>query len=228
VPRTIYDEVIVRIKPLCEQIQVETRKKGVMSVKNIALQDLIDSLSKSIKESKVISSGFLPENCLSIQVSDDLKSIVLWHPLQHCDYTLFKTTYENFPIPRMVFGFDIDTSGKVKGHRMAIADDERPTVATRLYEYPFSNVYDNTSICIGAANNLPVYEKLPSLASLPNLILSIPNNDHNFKRANNRLHLDYRELLDHLQDKDSAYYYEKVLVPRKDGKTLQDFINYSA
>ena len=34
--------------------------------------------------------------------------------------------------------------------------------------------------------------------------------------------MEYRELLNHLKDKEPAYYYTDVLVPN--GKTLKDFI----
>ena len=223
--KSIYDEVNISIKPLLNEIKVEVAKKGVRRVKNISLEDLIKSMTGSRVESKVIVSGFLPENCLSVKISDALKSIVLWRRPQQCDYTYFKTLFEGFPLPCMVFGFDIDPEGKVEGYRMAMVETGVPKPTTKLYEYPFSNVYKHTGICVGAANELPVYKNFHSLASLPNHILSLPNNDHNFSREYNRLHLGYRELLEHLQDKDAAYYYDKILVPRGDGKTLQDFID---
>lgn len=196
-----------------------------MSTKNVSLDDVMKCFAKGVENTKVISTGFLPENCLSVRISDKLKSTVIWHPVLKCDFTLFKSTYENFPIPRIVFGLDIDTDGKVRGYRMAVVADEKPKPATVLYEYPFSNVYPSTNICIGAANTLPVYKQLHTVASLPNHILSIPNNDHNYKRANNELHLGYRELLDHMRDKEPSYYYENILIPRRDKKTLQDFID---
>ena len=34
--------------------------------------------------------------------------------------------------------------------------------------------------------------------------------------------MQYRDLLEHLKDKDSSYYYSDVLIPN--GKTLKDFI----
>lgn len=223
--RTIYDEVNICIKPLAEEIKVETRKKGITSVKNIALDDLLDSFKKSQIESKSVSTGFLPENCLSVNITDNLRSVVLWRPARPCDYTYFNSVYEGFPMPNMVFCLGLTPAGRVKKYRMAMAGAGNPKPDTLLYEYPFSNVYSGTNICIGAANSLPVYKNLHALASLPHYILSIPNNDHLFTREHNRLNLGYRELLDHLQDKDPGYYYESILVPRRDKRTLQDFID---
>lgn len=221
---TIYENVSIHVKPMQEEVKVDITKRGITETKNVSLDALLECFGKSQSPSEAIYSGFLPENCLSVNIRDNSKSVVIWHPLLHCDYAYYKTVYENFPIPRMVFGFDINPKGRVEGYRMAVVDDEKPKPGTKLYEYPFSNVYSDTRICVGAANSLPTYERLYTLASLPNLILSLPNNDHNFSCTNNRLKLGYRELLDHMRDKPSSYYYEKVLIPRKDEMTLADFI----
>lgn len=50
----------------------------------------------------------------------------------------------------------------------------------------------------------------------------MPNNDDNFDVRDNKLKLEYRDLLEHLKDKDPSYYYSDVLIPN--GKTLKDFI----
>jgi hypothetical protein len=106
---------------------------------------------------------------------------------------------------------------------MAIIADEKPTPGTQVYVYPFSNVYSNTGICIGAANSFPAYKDLRTLGTLPYHILSLPNNDHNFSRGENKLKLPYRDLLEHLKDKDPSYYYRHVLIKRS--MTVQDFID---
>ena len=58
--------------------------------------------------------------------------------------------------------------------------------------------------------------------SLPALLLSIPNGDHSFSVLNNKPGMQYRDLLEHLKDKDPSYYYSDVLI--SNGKTLKDFI----
>jgi hypothetical protein len=70
---------------------------------------------------------------------------------------------------------------------------------------------------------MPVHKTPRTLAALADYILALPNNDHNFTAANNRLGLGYRDLLEHLKGKGSDYYYQHVLIPREN--TLQDFIN---
>ena len=105
---------------------------------------------------------------------------------------------------------------------MGVVEDEKPTMETVKYRYPFSNVSSTRgTICIGA-NALPKYKTPHALASLPALLLSIPNGDHSFNALNNKLGLQYRDLLEHLKDKDPSYYYSDVLIPNE--KTLKDFI----
>ena len=50
----------------------------------------------------------------------------------------------------------------------------------------------------------------------------MPNNDDHYSPEANKPQLGYRDLLEHLKDKDSAYYYSDILITS--GKTLKDFI----
>ena len=143
-------------------------------------------------------------------------------PPGHIDLTYHKTVYERFPLPAMVFSLSVNQSGRPSNCRLAVVPDGRLTPNSMLYHYPFSNVYMDTSICIGAANSLPTYKDLRTLGSLPYHILALPNNDHNFDRSHNKGKLGYRELLDSLKDKEPAFYYDHVLIPRNE--ILRDFI----
>ena len=80
---------------------------------------------------------------------------------------------------------------------------------------------EDGDICIGA-NALPKYKMPHTLMNLPAFLLSIPNNDHSYSPLNSKLRMQYRDLLEHLKDKDPSYYYSDVLIPN--GKTLKDFI----
>ena len=221
----ITEELVIRIQPLQEKVIVEEKAEGVTSTKAVSLQDVISCFQAGIRTEQRIISGFLPEHCLSYEAdSSGNRSLVLSYPHLRADITYHNTTFENFPLPRLVFGFRVDRNGKIRACRMAVVEDKTPKPGTRLYHYPFSNVYDDTCICTGAANSIPPYKNLYALANLPQRILMLPNNDHMFTAKRNKLHLGYRELLEHLRDKDSGYYYSHVLVPRP-GATLQKFID---
>ena len=183
---------------------------------------MLDCLKNSIQHN-YISSGLLPPNCLNVGIdSDGNRFYCLWYPRLYADISYHETVYPNFPLPRLVFAFHADTEGKISGCRMGVVADERPTMETVMYRYPFSNVGGSMgTICIGR-NALPQYKTPHALASLPTFLLSIPNGDHSFSVLNNKLGLQYRDLLEQLKDKEPSYYYSDVLIPN--GKTLKDFI----
>lgn len=222
--KRVFDEMLIRISPMAEKIQVEERQDGVTSIKTVALSSVVECFEKSIVTEKLFSSGLLPEGCLSFSVAGSTQEICLWVPAHRADITYHHTVYEGFALPRMVFSFTLNGSGRVVNSRMAIVADEKLRPESQVFAYPFSNVYGNSKICIGSANSLPVYKSIRALTGLPHLILSLPNNDHEFSAARNKLRLPYRELLEHLRDKDAGYYYEQVLIPWK-GKSLQHFID---
>ena len=193
-----------------------------MKCKEIQADAFLDCIKSSIRRNYV-SSGLLPPNCLHIGIdSDGNKAYCLWYPRLYADTSYHETAYLNFPLPRLVFAFHVDTEGKIGECRMGVVADEKPTMETVMYRYPFSNVSGTRgAICIGA-NALPKYKTPHTLASLPAFLLSIPNGDHSFNALNNKLNLQYRDLLEHLKDKEPSYYYSDVLIPNE--KTLKDFI----
>lgn len=216
------NELRIRIIPEDGQLLVETHTDGIVKCKEIQEDALLDCIKNSIRHNHV-NSGLLPPNCLHIGIdSDGNKSYCLWYPRLYADIRYHETDYPNFPLPRLVFAFQVDMEGKISKCRMGVAADEKPAMDTVMYHYPFSNVSgEDGDICIGA-NALPKYRTPHALASLPALLLSIPNGDHSFNALNNRLGLQYRDLLEHLKGKEPSYYYSDVLIPN--GKVLKDFI----
>ena len=132
------------------------------------------------------------------------------------------TLYERFPLPKLVFGFQISEQGKVSNCRLGVVADEELKCSTEMFCYPFSNVRQiDFHPCTGN-NVLPPYKSPSSISNLPGYLLCLPNNDDYFDVRDNRLRMEYRDLLEHLKDKDPSYYYSDVLIPN--GKTLKDFI----
>lgn len=216
------DELRIRIIPEDGQVLIETHTDGIVKCKEIQEDALLDCLKNSIQHNHV-SSGLLPPNCIHVGIdSDGSKSYCLWYPRLYADISYHETAYPSFPLPRLVFAFHVDTEGKIGECRMGVVADERPTMETVMYHYPFSNVSgEDGDICIGA-NALPKYKTPHTLMNLPTFLLSIPNNDHSYSPLNSKLRMQYRDLLEHLKDKDPSYYYSDVLIPN--GKTLKDFI----
>ena len=213
-------ELVLRICPDEHSIRVEDINDGVTSFKEIALETFYDCVRHSIRHEGV-RSGFLPQNCFHVGVSENgERDFCLWHPYLRADISYFGTEYPDFPLPRLVFGFRVSQEGKVLDCRLGVVEDKPPAEDSAMFVYPFSNV-GGFHLCTGN-NVLPVYKKTSALANLPGYLLQLPNNNDSFNPQNNKLHMPYRELLNHLKNKDPAYYYTDVLIPSR--KTLKDFI----
>jgi len=214
------DEVVLRINIQTGEMSVQEIENGIVSQKNISPESLAACIQQSL--SYDIHSGLLPPNVISFAVSENGgQDICLRHPERRADIFYCGSEYKNFPLPRLVFGFQVSAEKRVSGCRIGIVQEERLRPDTPMYRYPFSNV-SGFSLCVGS-NPLPKCESPHTLASLPYLLLALPNNNDRFNPEDNKPRMEYRTLLEHLKDKDSAYYYSDILIPS--GKTLRDFIH---
>lgn len=214
------DELILRINPTNGSITVEESSNGIFSHKQITADSLYDC-NKSSLQREIVASGLLPQNCISFTAgSEDFRSITIMYTEDYADISYYNTVYEHFPLPRLLFKFNLNMGLRVQSCQVAVTKNERLTPDTPLYHYPFSNV-SGYSLCVGN-NPLPKCESLHTLSSLPYFILNLPNNDDQYKKTNNRQSLEFRDLMEKLKDKNPAYYYENVLIPN--GHTVKDFI----
>ena len=83
-------------------------------------------------------------------------------------------------------------------------------------------MHGDYNICTGN-NALPIYRDPARLHTLAGYLLRLPNNDDLYSRENNRLHAEYRDLLEQMKGKTPSHYYTDVLVP--DGRKLKDFLD---
>ena len=215
-------DIILRISPIRNTIIVqENTPDGTVSYHEIDPIELYFALNNSYTDNEFLSSGFLPEHCLHISINAEERRYVIWNPELRADVIYRDTEYQNFPLPRLVFGLRVIGNGKVADCSMGVVADEAPTEDTPMFFYPFSNVYADDRVCTGN-NVLPRYKKLSALKNFPRYLLGLPDNDDMFDRRHNRKELEHKELMEHLKDKDPAYYYTDILVPN--GRTLGDFI----
>lgn len=216
-------EMVIRIAPNEETVIVEEHKPGnIVAYKEISAIDLYFSLFSSYISRDFLSSGFLPDNCFSVSICGLERCYYLWNHELRADITYQEAEYLDFPIPRLVFGIRMLENGRVADCSLGVVADEKPSPESMMYYYPFSNVYRDGMVCVGN-NVLPKYRDPRKLWQFPRYLLGLPDNDDFYDRKLNRLELDHKELLEHLKDKDPAYYYSDILVPS--GKTLQDFID---
>lgn len=214
------DMLVLHITKDCN-ISVETENNGITSVKYTDADNILQCLKDSIIFDGRIDSGILPQNCISYSGNTNKnKFVAISFEERTADITFEKTVYENFPLPRLVFGFNINGNGRIMKVRLGVTEEGRLTPKSKMFTYPFSNV-SGFSLCTGS-NTLPSISSMHQLNGLPYFILKMPNNYDMYKPENTKLHMDYRSLLEHLKDKDSQYYYDNVLIEM--GETLNDFI----
>lgn len=111
---------------------------------------------------------------------------------------------------------------KVAESYVCVVKDERLTPDTPIFQYPFSNVHFDWRICTGN-NALPIYKDPARLHTLAAYLLRLPNNNDLFSRDDNKLHAEFRDLLEQMKGKEPSLYYTDVLVETP--KTLKDFMN---
>ena len=199
---------------------VDDHRGGTIKHKVISLNTFCKLIDRSTRKMDV-ASGLLPERCICYRETDSGERFVAIDLAKNAvDITYEQTKYENFPIPRLLFGFRVSKDNRVTEVQIAVADMGTLRDDTKLYKYPFSNV-SGFNLCIGA-NAMPKIKSLRQLGGLPYYIFAMPDNNDRYTPDRTRLNMEYRTMLAHLKDKDSAYYYENVLIPS--GKTLKNFI----
>ncbi len=189
--------------------------------KVVSLDEFVKLLEDNV-EISTVNTGVLPDRCVSYQENHEgTKYVVMDLGVFRMNLTYENTTYENFPLPRLLYGFVVDKDFKIKKVRVAVADMGQLRESTSLYKYPFSNV-SGFNMCTGS-NSLPKLKSLRQLNGIPYYIFSMPDNNDYYKPDRTKLNMEYRNMLEFLKDKDEKYYYGNVLIPT--GKTLADFIN---
>ena len=203
-------------------IRVEFKEDKDTKTKVIDVDTLLDCIRKSLLTEEV-RSGLLPENVLSVNIDSktNVRYVVIEFPLDRVDVTYMKTTYADFPMPRLVFGFKLEGDGRIDKINLGVAGLGKLRPDTPMYYYPLSNVSE-FKLCVGV-NELPHIKSLHQLSGLPYYILSMPDNDDLYNSGHNQLNANHRDLLEHLKDKDRQYYYDNILIPMPN-KTLKDFL----
>ena len=216
-------DTILRISPDRAEVFVEQERDGVVSRKSIAPDTLTQCILASRYSDEAHATGFLPEGCIAVTMTPKHTWYFLRYPELYADISYFGTEYPRFPLPRLVFGFKyLPLEKKVVKSCLCVVKDERLAPDTPLYTYPFSNLHGDSSICTGN-NALPVYKNPARLHTLAAYILRLPNNNDMYSSGNNRLNLEFRDLLEQLKGKEPSVYYSQVL--KEKHQTLKDFMD---
>lgn len=215
-------DLILHISPAKGEVVVEREIEGVMARKTINPDDLANCFLASRYDDERHPTGLLPEGCIGVTIMPKYTYYYIRYPELRVDFSYFGTLYPNFPIPRLVFCLKyMPKEKKVAECYVCVAKDERLKEDTPLYHYPFSNVYHDLRICTGN-NAMPVYKDPARLHTLVSYLLRLPNNNDLYDREHNKLHAEYRDLLEQMKGKEPSLYYTDVLI--ESGQTLKQFM----
>lgn len=215
-------DVVVRISAKRNTVIVEEHKAdGGKTYKEISPMDLYSILNASYSSKEMMESGLLPENCLYAAMNSAEKIFAIKNHELRADISYKERTFQDFPLPRLVFRVRILDTGRMADCAIGVVADETLSMDSVMYHYPFSNVYTDGKVCTGN-NVLPKYKNLAALKHFPRYLMELPDNDDMYSPDRNKLGLGHMELLEHLKDKEPAYYYTDILVPN--GKTLAEFL----
>ncbi len=108
------NEIMIHLKST-QEIYVEFRENGVACIKNITIDDLLNCINKSTKVKHQFQTGLLPKRTVSMlwDMENNRRFIVIEYPEKVTDITYMETTYRNFPLPRILFGFTVESSGRI-------------------------------------------------------------------------------------------------------------------
>ena len=113
----------------------EKKEDGVISCQQIDPFDLYCALNEGYNNKDFLSSGFLPEHCLSVAMNGSERYFVLWNPELRADLTYLNTEYPDFPLPRLVFGIRMLNTGRIAECSIGVAADESGWTLENGYSY---------------------------------------------------------------------------------------------
>lgn len=169
-------------------VNITVKEDKKTSRKRISFKDFITAILMSTMndDSKYRSIGLLPQGYVTGAISatntKDCK-VTLQLPAQIRPMLYYKKIY-NIPYPALVFYFEAGKDGHVTVSKCYASAEESLTPDTKLYHYPFGNVYnDKCNICWGNIA-LPVIEELKDFEKLLTLFFGGSTNDDLWKKGN--------------------------------------------
>lgn len=185
-------------------LKVTFFRDEIVETKYITFEDFVGTVlsAKDSKYEKVqFKTPVLPQNCVQyIELTSNSYIIVLKREKGNIDMIYSNRVFKQVGIPTLLFAFKLYKNTLNEGYVVAIKDTKFITLDTKLYCYPFSNVYEYShKICWGS-NKLPTFDEVSYTQNIPDMFLSMPNSNHGYGK--NLSGLEYRPLLEALEEKE--------------------------
>ena len=130
----INDEVVIHIKE-DKSVRLEITENGKTRTKLISPQTLFDCIKGSLSNTPVkVSTGLLPSNIISVTGDESgARYAVVEYLYETADITYMSKEYKDFPLPRLIFGFTVESSGRISQVKLGVPALGKlsPTFCTR-------------------------------------------------------------------------------------------------
>ncbi len=148
-----------------------------------------------VRKVKTVCTPILPKGTVLYQEeSDGTKIVVLERERARRDVIFHNTPYSQVGHPKLLFAFLVKQD-MIWACQIVVVKDVSIKPKTKLYRYPFSNVYSDNRACWPELTNIKI-KSLFELQNLPDLFFNSPANNHLFEGEN------LREWFYKLQNKD--------------------------
>lgn len=207
---------------------------GAKKNKSITYKKLLSMLNSASEESKkedneleFIVSDILPgdEIISTVQVKEVLASASKWYVLlregKPVDVMYYNKEFMNVAMPRTLYAVKV-CNNKCVNLKIACVKNGFIDTDTKLYRYPYSNVFDTKSICLGnnRINDFDI-EVLSNIAMVPEMFLAMTNNNDGYY-GSNLSDFNYEELLELMSN---AKFDNEILRVSYNTPTYKSFID---
>lgn len=164
-----------------QAVNVSIKEGGRTIRKRISMDSFLKCLFSSSKNEKNYQPiGILPNGYVTGAISANGTKecrVTIQLPAQIRPIIFYDTVY-TVPFPALVFYFEAGKAGSVTVSKCyAVKEENMLNETSRLYQYPFGNVYQgNGNICWGNIS-LPEINKLKDFDQLPEIFFSSSTND---------------------------------------------------
>ncbi|CCF16728.1 hypothetical protein BLGI_4697 [Brevibacillus laterosporus GI-9] len=186
-----HDLVSSTLEQLSKRIEQETEEellhsmffKLAMHSKKEWIDEVMDLLAKERRT--LVSTPILPKNCIGYrELTGGLREIIIEVDKQRWNVTYYDSVIKSVGHPKMIFVFRIKDEF-IESCSIYAVKDSIIRERTRLYRYPFTNVFENHKACWPELRHHKI-KKLFQLSTLPHVFLTSPSNNHGYQGSNVR------------------------------------------
>jgi hypothetical protein len=144
-----------------------------------------EQMASYLPAQKTATTPLLPPGTVLYQEeSSGRKIVVMEVDKAQRDIIYYSTPYESVGHPKLLFEF-IMSGQSIMDCRIFAVQDGPLKPSSKLYRYPFGNVFQSYSACWPQLDEIAI-NHLTQLKNLPELFFNSPTNDHGFQGKNLR------------------------------------------